>query len=44
MNVLPEVYVCSLRKKDAPLLPERTLICTLLADFNKFTKDANGNQ
>ena len=30
MNVLPDVYVCPLRKKGAPYLPERTVKCTHL--------------
>ena len=30
MNVLPEVYICSFRKKIAPLLRERTAKCTHL--------------
>ena len=25
MNVLPDVYICSLRKKNPPFLPERTV-------------------
>ena len=28
MNVLPDVYICSLRKKSAPLLPEGIVKCT----------------
>ena len=31
MNVLPDVYICSLRNKSAPLLPEGTVECTHLA-------------
>ena len=27
VNVLPDVYVCSHRKKSAPLLPEETVKC-----------------
>ena len=33
MNVLPDVYICPLRKKGAPLLPEGTVKCTLLAAY-----------
>ena len=31
MNVLPDVYICTLRKKSAPCLPEGTVKCTHLA-------------
>ena len=31
MNTLPDVYICSHRKKSAPLLPEGTVKCTHLA-------------
>ena len=31
MNVLPDVYICVLRKNDAPLLPEEAVKCTHLA-------------
>ena len=31
INGLPDVYICSLRKKSAPLLPEGTVKCTHLA-------------
>ena len=31
MNVLPDVYICLLRKKSAPLLPEGAVKCTHLA-------------
>ena len=31
MNVLPDVYICLLREKSAPLLPEETVKYTLLA-------------
>ena len=27
MNVVPDVYICSHRKKNAPLLPEGTAKC-----------------
>ena len=30
MNVLPYVYVCSLRKKSGPLLPEARVKCIYL--------------
>ena len=30
MNVLPDVYICPLRKKGAPLLSEKTVKCTHL--------------
>ena len=31
MNLLPDLYICSLRKKSAPLLPEGTVKCSHLA-------------
>ena len=31
MNVLPDVHICPLRKKSAPVLPDRTVKCTYLA-------------
>ena len=31
MNVLPDVYICSLRKNSVPLLPKGTVKCTHLA-------------
>ena len=31
MNVLPDVQICPLKKKSAPLLPEGTVKCTHLA-------------
>ena len=31
MNMLPDVYICSHRRKSAPLLPEGTAKCTHLA-------------
>ena len=31
MNVLPDMYICSLRKKTTPLLPEGTVKCIHLA-------------
>ena len=30
-NVLPVVYICPLRKKNVPLLPEGTVKCAQLA-------------
>ena len=37
MNVLPDVYICPLRKKSAPLLPEGTVTVknTHLTEINK---------
>ena len=31
VNGLPDKYICPLRKKDAPVLPEGTVKCTHLA-------------
>ena len=39
-NILPDVYICPLRKKGAPLLAEWTVKCTLW-QHSKFTEDAN---
>ena len=41
MNVLPDVYNCSLRKKSVPLLPEGTVKCTHLAKQSKFIEIHN---
>ena len=43
MNVLPDVYICSLRKNSAPLIPEGTVKCTNLVAY-KFKEDANWNK
>ena len=40
MNVLLNEYLCSLRKKPTPFLPERTVKCTHLY-LNKFTQDGD---
>ena len=32
MNVLPDMYICPLRKRSARLLPEVTVKCTHLAN------------
>ena len=39
MSMLPDVYICTLRKTNAPILPEGTAKCTHLAP-QKFTGDA----
>ena len=31
MNMLPDVYISLLRKKNAPILPDQTVKCTHLA-------------
>ena len=36
MNALLNVYICALKKKSAPLLPEETVKCTLMT-HSKFT-------
>ena len=40
MNVLPDVYICSHRKRSAPLLPEETVKCT----HNKTNSVANSQR
>ena len=42
MNVLPDVYICSHRKKSTPLLREGTVKCT--EQPRKFTEYANWNK
>ena len=38
MNVLPDVYICPLRKKSAPPLPEGT-VNVHIWQYSKFTED-----
>ena len=40
MNVLPDKYICPLKKKSAPLLPEGRVQYKYLAAY-KFKEDAN---
>ena len=40
MNALPDVFICSLRKKSAPL-PEGTLECTHLANSRRVLTEIN---
>ena len=40
MNALPDVFICSLRKKSAPL-PEGTLECTHLANSQRMLTEIN---
>ena len=41
MNMLLDVYICTLIKKCASLLPEGTVKCTHLWHLSKFTEDDN---
>ena len=43
MNVLPDVYMCFLRKTSAPLVPEET-VNVHTWHYDKFTEDANWNK
>ena len=45
MNVLPDLYICSHRKKSAPLLPEGPVKYIYTSSkIQKFTKDAKWNK